>query len=76
MDPELRWLIKLVFAVGSLASLIDAGRRRGWILRSDPVPYGALHAAPAGTGSNLHPRAHPCPSDQARGASARSVYYV
>jgi len=31
MDPELRWLIKLVFAVGSLASLIDAGRRRGWI---------------------------------------------
>jgi hypothetical protein len=31
MDPELKWLIQLVGAVIGVASLIEVGRRRGWI---------------------------------------------
>jgi hypothetical protein len=31
MDPELKWLIKALFAVAGLVSAIEEGRRRGWI---------------------------------------------
>lgn len=31
MNAELKWLIQLAAAVVGLASLIEQGRRRGWI---------------------------------------------
>jgi hypothetical protein len=31
MDPEFKWLIQLVAAVAGVVSLIETGRRRGWI---------------------------------------------
>jgi hypothetical protein len=31
MDPELKWLIKLVGSAIGVFALIDEGRRRGWI---------------------------------------------
>jgi hypothetical protein len=31
MDPELKWLLQLVGAVVGVVSLIETGRRRGWI---------------------------------------------
>ena len=31
MDSQLKWLIKAVFAVAGLVSVIEEGRRRGWI---------------------------------------------
>lgn len=31
MDPKLKWLLQLTAAVIGLVSLIETGRRRGWI---------------------------------------------
>jgi hypothetical protein len=31
MDPELKWLLQLVGAVVGVVSLLEIGRRRGWI---------------------------------------------
>jgi hypothetical protein len=31
MDPQLKWLVKLAVTAASLLSLIDIGRRRGWL---------------------------------------------
>jgi hypothetical protein len=31
MDPELKWLLRVVITVGTLKSLYDQGKRRGWL---------------------------------------------
>jgi len=31
MDPEFKWVIQLIAAVADVVSLIETGRRRGWI---------------------------------------------
>ena len=31
MNPQLKWLIQMALAVVGVMSLIDEGRRRGWI---------------------------------------------
>lgn len=31
MDPEMKWLLQLVGAVVGVVSLLETGRRRGWI---------------------------------------------
>jgi hypothetical protein len=31
MDPQLKWLIQVIGAIAGLVTLIDTGRRRGWI---------------------------------------------
>jgi len=31
MDPKAKWLVQVVLTVGGLVSLIETGRRRGWL---------------------------------------------